>query len=153
MRPLCLIASFGLLVASLRADEKDDKAAEVKKLQGTWTIVSGEFSGKALTPPQLGIDTIVVAGEKMTLRRGDKEVAAYPFEVHPDKKPRVMVWTKQQGGKEGKLPVIYELDGAKLKVCFPLLGTTPPKEAPKPPESFETKDKPFGLFVAEKKEK
>ena len=153
MRPLSLIASFGLLVTALGADDKDDKAAEVKKLQGTWKIVSGEFSGKPLTPPQLGIDTIVVAGGKMTLKLGEREVAVYGFDVMPDKKPKQMVWTKEEGDKKGAHPLIYELDGTKLKLCFPMLGKKAPAEAPKAPESFDTKDKPLGLLAAEKKDK
>lgn len=99
---------------------------------------------------QIGIDRIVVAGDKMTLKSGDKDVAVYVFEVMPDKKPKGIVWTKEQDKKSVKLPVIYELDVEKLKLCFPLLGTEPPKQALKPPENFDTKDKPLGLLVAEK---
>jgi len=136
----------------LRADDKADKAAEVKKLQGTWKVVSAEFMGMPKKPKEIGIDTIVVTGEKMTLKNGDKEVAVYPFELLPERKPKGMVWTKE-GPNGGKLPLIYELDQAKLKICVPLLSATPPKEAPKFPESFETKDKPIGVIVAEPEKK
>jgi uncharacterized protein (TIGR03067 family) len=156
MKLLSPILTFSLLVGStaLRADEKDGKAAEVKKLQGTWKVVSGEFSGKAMTPKELQIDAIVVAGDKMTLKYGDKELATYPFEVYPDRKPKGLLWTKEvKGQPKGTHPVSYEIDGTKLKLCFPLLGPTPPKEAPKPPENFDTKGKPLGLIVAEKEKK
>jgi uncharacterized protein (TIGR03067 family) len=132
------------------AQDKDANAAEVKKLQGTWKITSGEFMGKTMTPKELGIDTIVIADTKMRLKNGDREVALYSFALFPDRKPKEMVWTKD-GAKGGKLPAIYELDGTKLKLCFPLLMKTPLKEAPKPPASFETKGKPLGMLVAEKK--
>lgn len=157
MRTACHILSCVLLlsaIATLNAQEKGDKdasAAEIKKLQGTWKVKSGEFSGKALTPPQLGIDTLVVAGEKMTLKLGEKEVASYPFEVFPARKPKEMVWTKEQEGKKATHPLIYEIDGASLKICFPMLGKRAPAQAPTPPENFETKGKPLGLIVAEKK--
>jgi uncharacterized protein (TIGR03067 family) len=156
MRPIRLIATYVFLLAAastLSAQDKDAKAAEVKKLQGTWKVKSGEFSGKALTPPELGIDTLVVAGEKMTLKFGEKEVASYPFEVFPDRKPKGMVWTKEQDSKKATHPLIYEIDGATLKLCFPMLGKKAPAEAPKPPENFETKGKPLGLVVAEKADK
>jgi uncharacterized protein (TIGR03067 family) len=150
MRLTSMLLVVGAASTLSAADDTDAKAAEVKKLQGTWTIVSGEFSGKAMTPKDVGLDKIVVTGEKMALMRGDKEVAVYPFEVHPDKKPRGMTWTKKMGEKEGKLPVIYELDGTKLKICFPLLPGKPAEKPPTPPENFETKDKPLGLVIAEK---
>jgi uncharacterized protein (TIGR03067 family) len=139
-------------VAALHAQDKNDKnakAAELEKLQGTWKVTSAEFSGKAMTPKEIGIDTIVVKDAKMTLRNGDKEVAVYPFELLPDRKPKGMIWTKE-GPKGGKLPAIYELDGTKLKLCFPLLKSTPLKEFPKL-ENFDTKGKPLGLLIAEKK--
>ena len=155
MRP---IATFALLLGAactLSAqdkDAKDAKAAELKKFQGTWTITSGEFMGKAMTPMELGLDQIVVTGEKMVLKRGDKEVAVYTFELQPDWKPKGLVWTKE-GPMGGKLSAIYETDGTKLKICFPLLMKTPLKEAPTPPENFETKGKTLGLIVAEKSDK
>lgn len=154
MCEICRIAPCVLLlmsIAVLRADDNDAKAAEIKKLQGTWKVKSGEFSGKALTPPELGIDTLVVAGEKMTLKLGEKEVASYPFELFPDRKPKGMVWTKEQDGKKATHPLIYEIDGATLKICFPMLGKKAPAEAPTAPENFDTKGKPLGLIVAEKK--
>ena len=93
MSPIRCIVTCALLVVAAStlsgADEKDDKATEVKKLQGTWTIASGEFSGNAMTAKDLrrSIDRGDRAGE-MVFMKGDKEVAAYPFEVFPDKKPR-----------------------------------------------------------------
>jgi uncharacterized protein (TIGR03067 family) len=153
MRPIRLILAYTVLIAistDLGADDNDDKAAEIKKLQGTWTVASGEFMGKAMTPRELGIDTIVVEKSRMTLKNGDKEVAVYPFELFPDRKPREMIWTKK-GPKGGKLSVIYEIDGAKLRICFPLVPGKPGGKPAEPPKKFETKDKPLGLLVAEKK--
>jgi uncharacterized protein (TIGR03067 family) len=158
MRTACHILSCITLLSAFTAlhaqDKKNDtaaEAAEIKKLQGTWKVTSGEFSGKALTPAELGIDALVVAGETMTLKHGEREVAKYPFEVIPDRKPKGMVWTKEQDGKKATHPLIYEIDGTTLKICFPMLGKKAPAEAPKPPESFDTKGKPLGLLIAEKK--
>ena len=135
------------------ADEKEDKAKEAKKLQGTWKIVAAEFSGKKMEIKDVGIDRIVVSGEKMTLKNGDKEVATYTFELYPDRKPKGLLWKKETKEGTGLHPTIYEIDGTKLKLCFPLLSAEKPKEAPKPPESFDTKGKPLGLLVAEREKR
>jgi uncharacterized protein (TIGR03067 family) len=137
-------------VAPPPPDEKGDKAQEAKKLQGTWKIVSAEFSGKRGEVKDIGIDRIVVAGEKMTLKNGDKEVATYTFELYPDRKPKGLLWKKKTKEGTGLLPAIYQIDGTTLKICFPLLTAEKPKETPKPPESFDTKDKPLGLLIAER---
>lgn len=162
MNTLSRTVALALLVVvacSARADDEKEKAAkaraeELKQLQGTWKIVSAEFSGKPMEVKAIGIDRIVVAGDKMTLRNGEKEVDTYRFDVYPDRKPKGMLWKKgvKKGTDErfGQHPVIYEIDGTKLKLCFPLLGTEKPKDPPKPPESFDTKDKPLGLLVAER---
>jgi len=136
--------------APLPPDEKEHKAKEAKKLQGTWKIVSAEFSGKRREVRDIGIDRIIVSGEKMTLKNGDQEVATYTFELYPDHKPKGLLWKKETKEGIGLHPTIYEIDGTKLKLCFPLLSTEKPKEAPKPAESFDTKDKPLGLLVAER---
>src|SRR5262245_48630733 len=86
-------------VASPPPDGKEDKAKEVKKLQGTWKIVSAEFSGKRREVKDIGIDRIVVSGEKMTLKNGDQEVATYTFELYPHRKPKGLLWKKET--KEG----------------------------------------------------
>jgi uncharacterized protein (TIGR03067 family) len=138
------------IVAPPPPDEKEDKAQEAKKLQGTWKIVSAEFSGKRREVKDIGIDRIVVAGEKMTLKNGDKEVATYTFELYPDRKPKGLLWKKKTKEGTGRLPTIYQIDGTTLKLCVPLLTAEKPKEAPKPPESFDTKDKPLGLLIAER---
>lgn len=149
MLPMVLILSLLAtgIVGAAPPDEAADKAREAQQLQGTWKIVAAEFSGMRKAAGEIGIDQIVVSGETMTLKRGDQAVATYKFELYPDRKPKGLLWKKEG---QGLLPTIYEIDGAKLKLCFPLLGTEEPAAPPQTPQSFDTQDKPLGLLIAER---
>ena len=78
MKMLPSVLTLWLLTTSIGSaapqppDEKEDKAKEAKKLQGTWNIVSAEFSGKRREVKDIGIDRIIVSGEKMTLKNGNQ---------------------------------------------------------------------------------
>jgi uncharacterized protein (TIGR03067 family) len=118
---------------------------EMAKLQGTWKIVAAQAAGKELP---VGEGTrLVVNRDAMALKQGGKELAAWTFTVDPSRKPRAMDWI--MGEEKASLPAIYSLEGDDLRICFPLLPTKGQKTKVKitRPESFETKDKPLGLFV------
>jgi uncharacterized protein (TIGR03067 family) len=131
-------------------DEVRAKAEETKKLQGRWKIVRVEMAGQEIPLKEADLDEIVVVGEKMTFKEGDKESFTVGFEVYPNSKPKGMLWKKETEEGTGTHPLVYEIDGTKLRLCFPLLTKKAPKEAPKPPEGFDTKGKPLVLVVAER---
>jgi uncharacterized protein (TIGR03067 family) len=122
---------------------------EWQRLQGTWQIVSGEQVGKKMTPKELGIDQIVIRGERMTFRSGGKDVAEYPISIDPAQKPKAMDWLNEK--TKTSLPTIYALEGKELRLCFPMLKKERIKR-PDRPRSFETSDKPLGLIVAQRSE-
>jgi uncharacterized protein (TIGR03067 family) len=146
-----LLASAGvMLVLSLLGvgnAQPVPKAAkeEMAKLQGTWKVVAAQMAGKEILPR--GIAQVVVKGDRMALRADGKEVKAWSITVDPSRKPKAMDWI--MGEEKAPLPAIYSLEGDDLRICFPLLPTKGQKAKVKitRPESFETKDKPFGLFV------
>jgi uncharacterized protein (TIGR03067 family) len=142
------IAVCGCCLTLGRAQE-DAAKKELQRLQGTWKIQSAEQLGKKIEPKELGIDQIVIKDNRMTLRAGGKDVAQYPITVDPTQKPKAMDWLNEKA--KSSLPAIYALEGKELKLCFPMLKTVPIKR-PDRPDSFETKDKPWGLIVSERVE-
>jgi uncharacterized protein (TIGR03067 family) len=146
-----LLASAGVLLVlgllGVGNAQPVTKAAkeEMAKLQGSWKVISWQAAGKDI-PFGEGMQ-LVVKGDTMALRAGGKEVKAWSITVDPSRKPKAMDWI--MGEEKVPLPAIYSLEGDDLRICFPLL----PKKGQKievkitRPESFETKDKPFGLFV------
>ncbi len=145
---IAIAITFSAATAQDKKPAENAKADELQKFQGAWKITTAEFSGKVMTPKEVGIDTIEVKDQMMTLKNGNKEVASYPFEVFPDKKPKGLIWHNEK--QKADLPLIYEIDGAKLRICFPLLPANGAKEPPTPPANFDTKDKPLGLLIAER---
>jgi uncharacterized protein (TIGR03067 family) len=129
--------------------QEDAAKKELQRLQGTWKIQSAEQLGKKVGLAELGIDQIVIKDDRMTLRANGKDVAQYPITVDPAQKPKAMDWLNEKA--KSSLPNIYALEGKELKLCFPMLKTVPIKR-PDRPDSFETKDKPWGLIVAERGE-
>ena len=104
-----LILSAGLLLA---ADAKDDVAAEIKKLEGTWIVESFESKGK-VSDKEKGQEFIVTA-DKMGLKKPNGKIEEVSYTIDPAKKPKVI---DLSAGKE-MIPGIYELDGDTLKICF-----------------------------------
>jgi uncharacterized protein (TIGR03067 family) len=139
---------FGVLTAGDPPPDAKAVKGEMDKLQGTWKVMSAKAAGKDYPPAALGMDQITFKGDKMILKRGDKEIGTWGFRVDPRGKPPQMDWVPP--GDKASWPGIYELKGDELRLCFPLA----PKKGQKVkvtisrPENFETKGKPIFLLVA-----
>jgi uncharacterized protein (TIGR03067 family) len=113
-----------------KAPNKQDTAMnEQKRLQGTWTIVSGEEAGKKLpegTVKDKGV-RLTIDGNQMTFASaGRPGTLKATFTVDPAKQPKTITLTvEEQNGKTSTLHGIYEIDGDSLKLCY---GQTPPAE-------------------------
>jgi uncharacterized protein (TIGR03067 family) len=114
-----LLAAAALAGLSARAPAADD---DVKKLQGTWTIVSIEVDGAKPTGPKvdevLKTGTLTFDGNTLQTKfpmKSDKGT----FKLDPDKKPKQIDVEFEGRGKNGKPDLgIYEFDGETLKLCF-----------------------------------
>ena len=94
----------------------------------------------------IGIDRIIVSGEKMTLKNGDQEVATYTFEVVPQiTSRRGLLWKKKTKEGTGLHPTIYEIDGTKLKLCFPLLSTGEAQGSPEASQELRYQGQASGV--------
>jgi uncharacterized protein (TIGR03067 family) len=108
---------------------------DLKKLQGTWTVVALEVDGS--TMPSAG-SKIVLEGERFTtIAMGDDYGGAVLLD--PRKSPRTFDLLFDSGPHKGMKSLgIYELDGDTWRICLAFAGiNTRPKEfATKPGSGF-----------------
>jgi uncharacterized protein (TIGR03067 family) len=117
-----------ILVGAALAVAADDAKDEMKKLEGTWLVVSGENDGEKFPDEAAKSMKAIVKGDKVTIYMGDKVVGEATYTVDPTKKPKTMDTTSTMGPDKGKKSLaIYEFDGDTLKICF-TEGDERPKE-------------------------
>jgi RNA polymerase sigma factor (sigma-70 family) len=93
---------------------KDQARTDQEALQGTWVAVSGERSGRPLSEAQLQTwGQLVFAGDRIT--RNGTEPWQGRYTIEPDHEPRAIDVHTEANAWKG----IYELTGARLKLCLP----------------------------------
>ncbi len=123
------------LVALLGTDTgKEETRKEMARLDGEWTMVSGEIDGQLL-PDELRKTAKRVARDgETTVTMGGRVFMKAQFTVDPTKKPKTIDYTFTEGPTKGKTQLgIYELDGDTVKFCF----ASPGKDRP---TDFTTKE-------------
>jgi uncharacterized protein (TIGR03067 family) len=142
-----MLVAIGLLIAADKP-KKDDAKKEMKKLQGTWTIVAVEVNGAKMSDEDrkhVGIK-MTLKGDKYSIEGGERTHKG-TFKVHPGKKPKTMDCIPDSGDlKDKTIQAIYKLDGSKLTICYDISCKTRPGE-------FATKDKEGYVLIEYKKVK
>lgn len=111
-------------------------SAEMKKLEGTWQLVSAVKDGKQTPEEVVKKIRVVIKGGMHTVYFGDEAVAKdIPFSVDPATNPKSTV-DKLPDGKEIK--GIYKLDGDTLTSCVAEAGKERPSEFDSKPGSGHT---------------
>jgi uncharacterized protein (TIGR03067 family) len=78
---------------------------------------------------ELAKQTITFAGDKWTVRQGDKVIQAGTHKFDPAKKPPQVDAVVTEGEDKGSTMLgIYELKGDSLKVCFDPKGKERPTD-------------------------
>lgn len=109
----------------------DPSAPDVKqdmaRLEGEWSMVSGEIDGQQLPEEsRQGAKRVAKAGETTVTINGEIFMKA-KFTIDPRKKPKTIDYLFTEGPTKGKRQLgIYELDGDTVKFCF----SGPDKERP-----------------------
>jgi uncharacterized protein (TIGR03067 family) len=112
----------GLLVAA------DDPKDDLKKLEGTWTLVSGEKDGEKAGEAILKTAKLVIKGDHHDVKIGD-DVFKGTHKIDASKKPHTIDAIDTEGVFKGKTTLgIYALEGDTFKVCFAKPGQDRPKE-------------------------
>jgi uncharacterized protein (TIGR03067 family) len=136
MRPCTLAAlTVGLVIAGLAtqsaAQQKEDAVKEeLKKLQGTWTLVALEKDGKEVPPDKLKEANIKVTikGTSFSFMVGGKTIEG-SFTIDPAKSPKHLdAKGPNAQGAEEKTIGIYKLEGDTLRICFVPEGKQRPTE-------------------------
>src|SRR5947208_3664248 len=110
-RTLLLAVAAGLLIA---ADAKDDAKEDLKKFQGSWSTTAEENGEK-----MPGTATVIIKGDKYTVKVEDKTVDSGTFKLGTEKKVKTIDSTADVGPGKGKTMLgIYEIDGDTVKICF-----------------------------------
>ena len=126
--PLLFVAVAGTAFAQAKAD---DAAADLKKLEGTWVLVSGKKDGQALAGETVSKSRIVWKGKDVVVET-----------PHQSKDPikatatvsggatKSMDWTRANGPDAGKtMLAVYEFRGPdEYVVVFAPAGKDRPKE-------------------------
>ena len=125
MKRYALLAlAAGLLVAAAPDDAKND----LKKLDGTWVLASGENDGKKISADTLKTGQLTIDGDKHTVKVGDTTYKG-THKLDPTAKPKTIDITPTNGDNKGKTSLgIYDLDGDTLKICWAPAGKDRPTE-------------------------
>lgn len=135
-----------LALATVFLVAADDPKDELKKLDGTYTMVSGEKDGKNVPEQTIKTAKLVIKGDQHDVKIGDV-IFKGTHKIDPSKKPKTIDATDTEGPFKGKTVYgIYELDGGIFKVCFAKPGEDRPKE-------FSTKSGTGHILDVWKKEK
>jgi uncharacterized protein (TIGR03067 family) len=122
---------LGLFVAGAGKDDK----AELKKLEGTWQLVSEVMDGKEQPAEHVKrIRWIFDDQGHWKVEDDGKTIFTGDMKIYPDRNPKAADSTLTGAGdQKGKMVrAIYELDGDTLKQCWVVEGERPRAFDPKP---------------------
>ncbi len=121
-RHVCLLLAVGLLIAADKKDTKPDK----DKIQGSWTMVSGEAGGRPAPDEYRKNFKMTFNGDKITVKFSNDKTKEGTYKLDSSKTPKELTVTPSDGEKP--LFGIYDLDGDNLKLCMSQPGGGRPRE-------------------------
>ena len=128
--PLLFLVAGGLAFAQVKGD---DPAAELKKFEGSWVMVSGKSDGKPVPSEQVAKNRIVWNSGDVVLdspHQAKDPIKAKVTIVAASGATRAMNWTRANGPDAGKtMLAIYEFRGAdEYVVVFAPAGKDRPRD-------------------------
>ncbi len=120
-----------VLIAGVAYGRPDDDAAkkEMAKMEGDWTLASGERDGMPIPEEFAKTMRRTIKGEEFTVTREGETIVKGKFTIDPTKKPKTIDVTFTDGQLKDKSTLgIYELEGDTFKLCY---AAPDSKERPK----------------------
>lgn len=150
MARLMVAVTFGLLVAAHGPGQekvKNDK----DQLQGSWQVAIVEWKGKPMPEAEAEKSLLVIEGDTLTTKWGDKVKSKGKIKLDPSKKPKTLDLEHVEDAgdvKKGQVQQgIYVIDGDTLKWCMGAPG------AEDRPKEFTTNDKQNHMLIVAKRSK
>jgi len=122
-----LIGLIAFIFATARAEDNEAAKADKARLQGEWTLVSGERDGDALPSAITNDSKRVAQGDEITVTIQGKLLMKAKFTLDAAKAPKTIDYSVTGGPLAGSTQLgIYELDGDTAKFCFSIPGQERP---------------------------
>jgi uncharacterized protein (TIGR03067 family) len=130
---MCTLTTGLLLLAVLatcsRTPGDEPPKGDLAKLQGTWTVVSGERGGKSMDASRIADRQVVIRGNTFTDQNTTKKeiLARGTLTINETKSPRRVDARFDFGELAGKsCKAIYEVDGDTFRTCTGVEGDERP---------------------------
>jgi uncharacterized protein (TIGR03067 family) len=108
---------FGLVIAA-SSSGGDAAKTDLKKLEGTWGMVSGEAKGEKLPESIVKNAKLTIVGDKHTVKVGEDNIIG-THKLDPTMKPKAIDAMDTEGPFKGKTTLgIYKLEQGVFTVCF-----------------------------------
>ena len=129
LRITLLFALFASALPVAHAEDNQAAKADLARLQGEWSMVSGVADGFAVPDAMLANSKRTCAGDVTTVIVGGQLLMKARFTLDPSKTPKAIDYAMLEGITQGKTQLgIYELDGDTVKFCFGEPGAARPAE-------------------------
>jgi uncharacterized protein (TIGR03067 family) len=124
---LLAVLVVGLLLAA--DDVKNDSKGDMEKMQGQWTMVSGERDGQAIPDEFVQSLKRTIKGDRFSVKREDETLTAGTFKLDASKTPKTIDLKVDEGQAAGQsMHGIYEFQGDTMKICYAGPGKPRPTE-------------------------
>jgi uncharacterized protein (TIGR03067 family) len=142
MRTLRLLPMLFAFIGTFALAQAVDPAADLKKLEGTWVLVSGKRDGQALPAEHVSKSRIVWKGKDVVVETPHQAKDPIKAVVTPGAAGavRTLDWTRANGPDAGKtMLAIYDFRGPdEYVVVFAPAGKDRPKALDSKPGSGTT---------------
>jgi uncharacterized protein (TIGR03067 family) len=127
MRVIGIVTAILVLIGA--GNVQDATNNEMAKLEGEWSMVSGEANGFPMPKETVkGGKRVAKDGETAITFEGQVYFKA-KYRIDPTKKPKAIDYVMTEGPTKGKTHLgIYELNGTTVTFCFAAPGKDRPTE-------------------------
>jgi uncharacterized protein (TIGR03067 family) len=110
-----------ILACALTAGE--DAKTDLAKMQGSWSVVSGESDGAAESARLNSVTTFTFQDDQLSIKILGRSFARASLTLDPAKKLKELNAKNTEGAAKGyTLKGVYELEGDNLKICWGMKG-------------------------------